>query len=245
MKILTYNVWNSEQGMPDRSREIVRELKYQQGDICCLQEVSVPVWEEMRCAFPNRHLLYHQDAELLLISRFDCLLSEECEYGQIVLLDTPLGMTAIGNIHLPWDGAAKRESSIISIVEKLEGLHGVHTLLAGDFNCSAQSSVQRYLKGEQSLNGKETCYFDLAESAEEVYGIPAEATLDFRVNPRWRNGSNTIECNQRFDRILLKNPYPGDFPILQNAGIFGKEKSRVTGLCPSDHYGVYAVLQIK
>ena len=40
MKIATYNIWNSENGMPYRGEYIVDEIAKINADILCLQEVQ-------------------------------------------------------------------------------------------------------------------------------------------------------------------------------------------------------------
>ena len=78
----------------------------------------------------------------------------------------------------------------------------------------------------------------------DMTGIPPSPTLDFRRNPRWGvvDPPNTLEKTQRFDRILLANPYPTPAPMLTKFGVFGSEISEETRLAPSDHLGVYADL---
>lgn len=44
MKIATYNIWNSESGMPYRIKYIVNEIKLINADVICLQEVSSRNW---------------------------------------------------------------------------------------------------------------------------------------------------------------------------------------------------------
>lgn len=39
MKIATYNIWNSECGMPYRSKYTVQEIQKIKADVICLQEV--------------------------------------------------------------------------------------------------------------------------------------------------------------------------------------------------------------
>lgn len=73
-------------------------------------------------------------------------------------------------------------------------------------------------------------------------GIRAKDTLDFCRNPRFQG--NTIEVNQRYDRIFLKNTYPKEFPQLLESNIFGTKVYEQIGLAASDHYGVYAKLNI-
>ena len=116
----------------------------------------------------------------------------------------------------------------------------------GDFNSSENSSIHRFLTNEQSLLGADAYYFDLAEAFAQISGTKPLATLNFRENPRWgiAEARNTIEVNQRFDWILLKNPYPAELPELKKCMLFGTEISKRTGLAASDHYGVMAEIEI-
>ena len=40
MRIATYNIWNSEQGMPYRTNCIIGEIRKLNADVICLQEVK-------------------------------------------------------------------------------------------------------------------------------------------------------------------------------------------------------------
>lgn len=39
MKIATYNIWNDNRGWPDRLEQICDEIKTQNADLLCLQDV--------------------------------------------------------------------------------------------------------------------------------------------------------------------------------------------------------------
>ena len=73
-----------------------------------------------------------------------------------------------------------------------------------------------------------------------MHETKAMPTLNFRDNPRWgvAEPKNTIEVNQRYDWILLKNSYPQELPELKNCTLFGMKISQETHLAASDHYGV-------
>jgi len=244
MKILTYNVWDSPQGMPQRTDHIVCTLAEQAADVLCLQEVNENCLAALRERMQELFILYDAESEIAIMSKFALEEAFRGEYAVCALADTPLGKAAVCNVHLPWEGALKRECAIAKIVRRLEDVQADQVLLLGDFNCSPQSSVHRFLKGEQSLMDREACYFDLAESMADISGIPAENTLDFRQNPRFRQQGqiNTVEISHRFDRIMLRNPYPRAFPILGECAVFGKHVWEETALASSDHYGVSCVL---
>ncbi len=246
MKIATYNVWNSEAGLPNRHIYVVDEIKRIDADIVCLQEVRNRSLAE-RISNNSGYQYWYFDNY------------PKCDEGLCILSHTPFEecdsfvdasnaiycsflcegkRISVVNVHLPWDSVSKREEQIIHIVSAINRKHYDYVYLAGDFNCSDRSDVQRFLTGECLLNDCESnpCWFDLALSYAELSGTAAECTLNFRENPRFKQ--NTIETNSRFDRILLRNPYPLDFPVLSKCSVFGKTVFSDIDLAASDHYGL-------
>ena len=213
MKIATYNIWNSESGMPYRIKYIVNEIKLINADVLCLQEVS------------SRKLAESIAANAIYCSFFN---------SQKI---------AVVNVHLPWDSVLSREHQIIKIVNAVDKKTYDYVYMAGDFNCSDFSDVQRFLLGECTLNNCESlpCWFDLASAYAEITDKKAENTLDFRKNPRFKE--NTIETNSRFDRILLQNTYPQQFPVLNRCNVFGTAIYEDIALAASDHYGVVVEME--
>lgn len=246
MKIATYNIWNSDEGMPCRSKYIISEIQRMNADVICLQEVKNRAMAEeiagkagyQQCFFEH----YQNDEEGL------CILSKipfgECDswlddanaiYCSFLHNDKKI---AVINIHLPWDSEAEREQQIIEIITSIDKKQYDYVYMAGDFNCSDSSDVQRFLTGECLLRHCESKprWYDLALSYAEMKHTEAEYTLNFWENPRFKH--NTIETNSRVDRILLRNPYPCDFPILSECAIFGRTIYEDISLSASDHYGV-------
>jgi hypothetical protein len=82
----------------------------------------------------------------------------------------------------------------------------------------------------------------LALFCTDIYAV---VILNFRKNPRWgiAEPQNTIEVNQRFDWILLKNPYPNKLPELKSSTMFGTKISEETHLAASDHYGIMVEIE--
>lgn len=110
-----------------------------------------------------------------------------------------------------------------------------YEILLGDFNSYPNSSIYRYLTGQQSLDIHATSWIDLALSYEYKSKVQAEVTLDFVNNPRW-DKEECLDVPGRFDWILLKDPYPKKYPKLNSVNIIGDK--REMGITPSDHYGV-------
>ena len=215
MKIATYNIWNSESGMPYRIKYIVNEIKLINADVICLQEVSSRKLAEGIAANADYHYWYFDNSQKI----------------------------AVVNVHLPWDSVLISEHQIIKIVNAVDKKTYEYVYMAGDFNCSDFSDVQRFLLGECTLNNCESlpCWFDLASAYAEITDKKAENTLDFWKNPRFKG--NTVETNSRFDRILLQNTYPQPFPVLSRCNVFGTAIYEDIALAASDHYGVVVEME--
>ena len=246
MKILTYNIWDSPAGMPDREAQIRNTLSAMQADVLCLQEVpDSRTLNAISSACGCSNACFHQKAGVAVLTNLCISVRWFHAYAAAAVIRSETHTVQIVSVHLPWKNAAERENAIVQILRQTVQTPAAYTILAGDFNCSDTSDVHRFLTGDCSLAGNDAYCFDLALSRQARTGEVPAATLDFRHNPRWGvyEPENTIELPVRFDRIYLANPYPAVLPVLKNFGTFGTVISTETGLCPSDHYGVYADLQ--
>ena len=177
MKIATYNIWNSENGMPYRSKYILDEIQKVKADILCLQEVhNRELAENIAVGAGYQYWYfdnYPNDEEGL------CILSNmpfaECESWindsnaiSCSFIHNSKKVSVI-NIHLPWNSALKREQQIVSIVTAVNKKRYDYVYLVGDFNCNDSADVQRFLRGECLLGNCEStpCWFDLALSYAE------------------------------------------------------------------------------
>ena len=246
MRMATYNIWDSDTGMPMRFRQLVDEINKIKADIICLQEISD---REKHSSFSKlcgyKFSYWQAQAGLSILSRYPIDKVADFEYGTSAYIHLESKTLLVINVHLPWEKASLREKAIVNIVENTSTVNVDYTFLMGDFNSSENSSIHRFLTNDQSLLGTDAYYFDLAEVSAEMSGTKPLATLNFRDNPRWGivEPKNTIEVNQRFDWILLKNPYPVALPELKNCIIFGTKIEKETNLAASDHYGVMAEIE--
>ena len=251
MRIATYNIWNSDVGMPKRTEQIMRQIMQMDADIICLQEVkNAKFYADLAEKLPYSYAVFynheHEDEGLAIFSRFPLMKGQYIKNSALAVADTPDGLLLIANVHLPWESAMEREIAVKKLNECISQISADCKLMLGDFNCAPSSDVQRFLLGECTLFGGASvpCWYDLAESFAFYNKTAPEITLDIQNNPRWM-GQATVETSQRYDRILLQNTYPHDFPLLEKVCTFGKEIDWISGFMPSDHYGVYADLRFK
>ncbi len=245
--LATYNIWNSNEGMPTRYAHILAEIREVNPDIICLQEIKDSAMAHdmedrlgMDCFFTNR---IGEDEGIAILSSLPILEEENwmvdahAQYAEILYYDKTI---AVVNVHFPWDSTLERERSIVNIMKKLESKNYDYLFFLGDFNCGNNSDVIRMMLGECTIYGTEANppFFDLASGYEQLSGIPAKETLNYLNNPRFR--LNTIEVNQRVDRIFVQNTYPKELPALLASDVFGTGVYQNTNLAASDHYGVFA-----
>lgn len=257
MRIATYNIWNENKGMGNRFDQLVNEINRVDADIIGLQEVTSYFYETYLA--PNDNYPFHiygrysdEDEGLAILSKFpilqSCFLHSSKEYGfskaLSILLEADDKKISFTNLHLPWDSALEKERQICEIDRYL------HTnldqsgllILVGDFNGGMNSSIHRYLTGEQSLNGYEANpYWDeLATGYSAICGKPIKPTLDTLTNPRWQGWKSAYPPTVT-DRIYTME-YLYDIS-LESLDVFGTTVSPNNGLAPSDHYGVVADIE--
>lgn len=247
MKIATCNIWNDNRGWPDRLEQICDEIKTQNADLLCLQDVP----DEDTCKYIAEEGKYgfysfvkHPSCELAILSKYPFL--DDYSFGEAQIVNVKAGnyVLEVINVHLPWDSVLSCEKQVIALVNQNKKTKADYSVFCGDFNCEAGSSVQNFILGKQSLYGEEAVPYweDLAIVYQNITGIEPEATLDLAANPRWKDHGYKPCAGTRIDWILLKYSYPNPSPKLKTFRLFGRKISPKTGYCPSDHYGVSAEL---
>ncbi len=254
MKIATYNVWNESKDNHHRDHQLIDVINAVNADVIGLQEVTSDFFHQLSkkaTEYPYHEFRKYQneDEGLATLSKYPLkccyFLNEQAEYACSfacnVLFQVDGSSFSLTNVHLPWDSVKAKEEQIVAIDRflHLQRKEVDYFILLGDFNGSLNSSVHRYLLGEQTLSGQEAkpYWHELSSSYAELNRLPLKPTLDFVNNPRWA-GKNTIEIPTVTDRIYLLNDFSEK--MLRSVEIFGTEVSPVTQLAASDHFGVVA-----
>ena len=247
MKLATYNIWNDKRGGEARRRQIVQEIQATEADLIGLQEVAPSVFREyLGTLYP--HALFRaypgEEEGLAILSRYPILEAtwlherEDCAALNAVV-DAEGRRLSVTNLHLPWDSALQKERQIVAINRFARGQDADICVLLGDFNGGLNSSVHRFLLGEQSLLEEEAnpYWYELGETWAAVCGKPLPPTLDFLRNPRW-GGKNNTEIPVAADRLYVRLHEGMD--DLRAVSLFDTAVSPVSGYAASDHYGVAA-----
>lgn len=265
LRIATFNLWNDDQDLLPRLELAAAVLKRTRADVIALQEVRFGLdgstTDPDAAAYIQRrtghaHVLTrpypdHPAEGLALISRYplqdvEIALALPDLHALRVVIDIQGTAVAATNVHLDWESVTRREREIVAITAAIAGDSGsALEILLGDFNCTPDSSVYRFLSGQQSLHGHETVsWHDLAVAWAARTGSVPSATLDKLRNPRWRN-QPTLDVPMRLDWILVRDGFVAGTtpPILLDTDILGETVSAI-GLTASDHYGVVSTLRV-
>ena len=257
MRIATYNLWNSAEDAALRREALRQELGRIDADIVALQEVPAAAWEESE-QYPYtvfRRYPEDEDEGLAFLSKFPLLSVEGgWETGSPALHDCGLrvkvrinnSLAAVTTVHLDYRSVTVREAQILAVTDWIASRSEPDCLevLCGDFNCYPESSVHRFLRGQQTLQGKDgPVWHDLAALHASRTGTVPPPTLDFATNPRWAN-EVSLAVPARFDWILIQDRWPLPMPSLDHVALFGRNPAPGSSIVPSDHYGVLADLEI-
>jgi len=250
IRIATFNIWNSDRGMPRRGEQIIDEIKKVNADIFCLQEVREEIYNKITSEiseykYDYYHTINNEYDGLLVLSKYPILTKRYTKSAVLTTFEHEDITYLVVDVHLPSNNITQEELDIVNILEKMDDIDTDHTILASDFNCSENSSVHHYLKGERTLLNSEADprFYDLAEVYADITDSIPEKTLDLRNNPRWK-GKNVTYTSSRLDRIYIRDTFPRSPPLLEDFLLFGKDVDEESGYCASDHYGVVAEIII-
>lgn len=121
MKIATYNIWNDNRGWPDRVEQICDEIKTQNADLLCLQDVP----DEDTCKYIAEEGKYgfysfvkHPSCELAILSKYPFL--DDYSFGEAQIVNVKAGnyVLEVINVHLPWDSVLSCEKQVIALVNQ-------------------------------------------------------------------------------------------------------------------------------
>lgn len=255
LKIATYNIWNNEQ-QDKREKYILQELYMTEADVVGLQEVTQDFFENVLAKdeiypYSSFYTYEGENEGLAFLSKFpiceEHFLNKNEEDAYSNALNVIVAMNSIKisitNVHLPWDSVKKQEEQIVAVDRFIHAQQGVDFyVLLGDFNGNMNSSVNRYLLGDQTINGYESNLYwnDLQSGYCVRKGMSLTPTLDFINNPRWA-GKETISVPMVADRIYVMESW--DDVDMNGLTIFGTDVYSDIAMTASDHFGIVVELE--
>lgn len=272
IRVLTLNVWNNE-GAPERTSLINRELSRLQPDLISFQEV-VRSSEKDQLAdltaglgYVTTHQADMQAYEPPFFDRFGgAAIATKLPHRQLEVVD----LRKSGSTDVPWatmavslalpglgellfigassswrlNAEAARERQALELVD-LDSRHrrDLPTIIAGDFNASPDSASIRFLAGRQSLDGRSVHYHDAWTIAGQG---PSWTWTD--ENPNAKIGIEQI-VGQSSHRRRIDYVFVGGWDEHPHARANVLEarlafEQPIDAVWASDHFGVLVTLDI-
>jgi endonuclease/exonuclease/phosphatase family metal-dependent hydrolase len=158
-----------------------------------------------------------------------------------ILAPEPLSPLVVAN-HVPnWQVDFEHERELQALaaarfLEKLADARDGHVVLAGDFTSDPEAANVRFVSGRQSLGGTSVCYRDAWESVH-----PGEPGATFTPeNPLVADWDWPF---RRLDYVFVRCAEHGG-PTLEITACERIFDRPVGGVWASDHFGVYADLEL-
>jgi endonuclease/exonuclease/phosphatase family metal-dependent hydrolase len=166
-------------------------------------------------------------------------------------LETPAGPIWFHTTHLHYklDDGIARERQVVAIDAAIRAMGREVTdppqILCGDFNCTPDSDEMRFLRGLHTLEGKRTHWQDAWARLhrEPVPGQgPAEGITWSSENEQTRP-LRSLDLDRRIDYVLVTTRKKDGRGTVCRCEVVLTDRDDA-GVCASDHYGVFAEVQI-
>ena len=153
-----------------------------------------------------------------------------------VRVDAPVGVLDFWCTHLNWrlHHGDVRESQVAALASEVIGTRvrdGFPSIVVGDFNADPHSDEIRFMTGRHSIGERRVLFYD----AWEVAG-------DGGPGITWSNRNDyarsSLEPDRRIDYIFAGYPLANGSGRLETCRVVCDDE--VSGVWPTDHFGVYA-----
>jgi endonuclease/exonuclease/phosphatase family metal-dependent hydrolase len=266
LRVVTLNVYGRNGDWPGRREVLTNGLRNLRADLVALQETEVnDSYDQVADLLGDGwHVLHQKRRErdgtgMSLASRWPLGATEEVDLlvTERVRAEEFVGSLLIASVRAPDElgpltfasvkpsfrlgHERERELQAVAAAARLEEVAGRdkgHLVLVGDFDASPATASMRFWTGLQSLEGRSVVYRDAWASIH-----PREDGDTFSpVNPLATAGNWPLELGRRIDYVLVRSGENG--PTLRIAGCRRVFDAPDGDIWASDHFGVYAELQV-
>lgn len=155
-------------------------------------------------------------------------------------IDHPAGATWCHTTHLNYrlDDGVTRERQVVAIDDAIRALRtDAPQLLCGDFNATPEHDEIRFLRGLTTLAHRRTHYQDAWLRCH-----PDQPGLTWSAENEQTRALRSLDIDRRIDYVFVTTRRKDGRGTVREARVVLDERDGAT--CASDHYGVYARVQI-
>lgn len=270
VRALTLNLWGESEPLALRLALCVEQISALAPDVIALQEVrqvpdklantaqTLAAALGMHCVFEKTVEWGGGDEGLAILSRFPIgesghvLLPHPMPADQRILLwallDSGFGKVAAFTTHLTYrmTHGLKREDQVALVDATVQELMAKHqpavTLLMGDFNAAPDADEIRFLRGLHTLSGRRTYYQDAFLTQPDSEARQASGITWARRNS-YTHKLRFLETDRRIDYIFVGQANRDGRGLVHDCRVV-LDQPHPEGPFPSDHFGVYAEVQL-
>jgi endonuclease/exonuclease/phosphatase family metal-dependent hydrolase len=154
----------------------------------------------------------------------------------------------VTHLHYRLDDGVAREHQVLAIDDAIRALGRDKTdspqILCGDFNATPDSDELRFLRGLTTLGGRRTHFQDawLRLHREPEPGDGPEQGITWSSDNELTRPLRSLDIDRRIDYVLVTSRKKDGRGTIRECKVVMTEREQ--GICASDHYGVYADVQV-
>ena len=169
-------------------------------------------------------------------------------------IDTAGGPIWVHTTHLHYrlDDGVAREQQVLAVDAAIRELgrerDSAPQILCGDFNATADSDEIRFLRGLTTLGGRRTHFQDawLRRHREPEPGDGPAAGITWSSENRFTRPLRSLDLDRRIDYVFVTTRKRDGRGTVHDCRVVMTEREGLgeVAICASDHYGVYAEVQV-
>jgi endonuclease/exonuclease/phosphatase family metal-dependent hydrolase len=169
-------------------------------------------------------------------------------------LATPAGPIWVHTTHLHYrlDDGVAREGQVLAIDDAIRnfgrGVRDAPQILCGDFNATADSDEIRFLRGLTTLGGRRTHFQDawLRLHPEPQPGDGPAQGITWSSENQHTRPLRSLDIDRRIDYVFVTSRKKDGRGTIVRSDVVLTEQEGLgrTALCASDHYGMFAEVQV-
>ena len=154
------------------------------------------------------------------------------------------------HLHYRLDDGLAREHQVLAIDEAIRGFGRGNTdapqILCGDMNAVPDSDEMRFLRGLTTLGGRRTHFQDawLRLHRECGPGDGPTQGITWSSENALTRALRSLDIDRRIDYIYVTSRKKDGRATVHDCRVVLTERDGADDICASDHYGVYAEIQV-
>jgi endonuclease/exonuclease/phosphatase family metal-dependent hydrolase len=154
------------------------------------------------------------------------------------------------HLHYRLDDGVAREQQVLAVDAAIRGfgrdITSAPQILCGDMNATPDSDEMRFLRGLTTLDGRRTHFQDawLRLHREPFPGEGPSQGITWSSENALTRALRSLDIDRRIDYVYVTSRKKDGRGTVHDCRVVLTEREGADGICASDHYGVFAEIQV-